>query len=310
MLLGEHAVVYDRPCIVTSIDQRMFVTIEKTNDDSLLLNAPDVNVKNYKKPMAEIGTGDIPNGAKFIEIAVKNFKENYPFKGGLKIITKSQFSAQFGFGSSSASTVCVTQALSKLFTAKLENNQLFDLSYKTILEIQGKGSGFDVAAAIFGGTLYFVTAGKVIKPLKIKNLPLVIGYSGIKADTADLINKVREKANKYPQIFKIIYDQIAELVNLAKIAILKQDWKTLGELIDLNQGFLDTLGVSIRNLEEMIYEARSNGAYGAKLSGAGGGDCMISLVPDSKKTAVIKAINKFGKVIKVQANVEGVRVER
>ena len=30
MLFGEHAVVYDRPCLVTAVDQRMRVTIELT----------------------------------------------------------------------------------------------------------------------------------------------------------------------------------------------------------------------------------------------------------------------------------------
>ena len=42
--------------------------------------------------------------------------------------------------------------------------------------------GIDIAAATFGGTLYFVTGGKLIEPLSVKNLSLVIGYSGIKTD--------------------------------------------------------------------------------------------------------------------------------
>ncbi len=73
MLFGEHAVVYGRPCIVTAVGQRMKATVELTNEPIFHLDAPDVQIANYKKPMSELGTGNIPKGAKFVEIAVKNF---------------------------------------------------------------------------------------------------------------------------------------------------------------------------------------------------------------------------------------------
>ena len=309
MLLGEHAVVYNRPCIVTAVGQRMFVTIEKTKDETLVLNAPDVDVKNYHKSIKELAIGDIPKGAKFVELAVKNFRDKYPFKGGLNVKTKSQFSSLFGFGSSSASTVCVIKALSVLFARKLTGQQVFSLALKTVLDIQGKGSGFDVAAATFGGTLYFWTGGKIIKPLDIKSLPLVVSYSGVKADTVTLINEVKKKANKYPKVIEGIYDQIQNLVEEGRRAILKGDWENLGLLINFNQGYLESLGVGTKKLSDMIYAARDNGAYGAKLSGAGGGDCITALVPNAKKAAVVKALNKVSQVINVKTNVEGVRVE-
>src|SRR5207302_1548779 len=113
MLFGEHAVVYGRPCIVTAVGQRMKATVELTNEPIFELNAPDVKVENYKKPISELGKGDIPKGAKFVEIAILNFTKKHKIKGGIKVTTKSEFNAQFGFGSSSASTVCVLKALSE-----------------------------------------------------------------------------------------------------------------------------------------------------------------------------------------------------
>ena len=56
-------------------------------------------------------------------------------------------------------------------------------------QVQGVGSGFDLAAAIYGGVVYFVTGGEKIEKLKIKELPIVVGYSGVKADTATMIKK-------------------------------------------------------------------------------------------------------------------------
>ncbi len=322
MLFGEHAVVYGRPCIVTAVGQRMKVTVELSNDPFFELKAPDVSVEGYKKQMIDLSIGEIPKGAKFVEIAMYNFYncyKSYTKNTGIRITTKSQFSSQFGFGSSSASTVCVIKALSELMGVKLTNMEIFKLAYKTVLDIQGVASGFDVAAATFGGTLYYVIGGKILKPLNLPSLPLIVGYSGIKADTVTLVNFVKEKAKKYPKVIDDIYTSIEDLVNLAKKALLKGDFQTVGELMNFNQGYLSSLGVSNDKLEAMIYAARNAGAYGAKLSGAGGGDCMIALAPTKSKKAVEQAINKAslplrgkagGQHIDIKTNVEGVRIEK
>ena len=310
MLFGEHAVVYGRPCIVTAVNQRMNTTVELTEEPIFQLEAPDVSVTDYKKAIEDVGVGEIPKGAKFVEVAVKNFLEKYPFGGGVKVETKSEFSSEFGFGSSSASTVCVVKALAETSGAKLDNKAIFDLAYKTVLDIQGKGSGFDVAAATFGGTLYYVTPGKIIEPLKITSLPLIVGYSGVKADTVTLLNQVSKLAEKYPQVIEDIYTTIGGLVEKAKIAILSKDFQSLGELMNLNQGLLATLGVSTQKLASMIYSARESGAYGAKLSGAGGGDCIISFTSEDTIKVVKQAINNAGgQVLDIETNVEGVRIE-
>jgi mevalonate kinase len=310
MLLGEHAVVYDRPCLVTAVGQRMKATVELLDTPDFQLDAEDVQVTGYKKPMTEIGNGEIPKGAKFVEIALKNFLETYPMKTGIHVTTTSEFSSLFGFGSSSASTVCVVKALSELSGKKLSNKEIFDLAYKTVLDIQGKGSGFDVAAAVYGGTLYFVTGGKVIEPIAISNLPLVVGYSGVKADTVTLIGEVKKKMDAEPEKVNRIYDAIRDLVEKAKADMVKGDWETVGKWMNFDQEYLRDLGVSTEKLEAMISAAKKAGAYGAKLSGAGGGDCMIALTPNDKKKAVTDAITKAGgQVIDVSVNAEGVRME-
>ncbi|MBU3978906.1 mevalonate kinase, partial [Patescibacteria group bacterium] len=217
---------------------------------------------------------------------------------------------RFGFGSSSASVVCVIKAMSELFNLNLSPKEIFDLSYKTVLDVQGAGSGFDVAAAVYGGTVYFIKGGITIEQLNISNLPLIIGYSGIKTDTVTLINQVKEKAEKYPKIIEGIYSSIEELVELAKVKLLANDLRSFGELMNINQGYLDALGVSINKLADMIYASRIAGAYGAKLSGAGGGDCIIAIAPEEKRISVEKAIQQAGgEVIKVKTNAKGVKVE-
>ncbi len=310
LLLGEHAVVYNHPCLVTAVDQRMRATVETLDALEFQLEAEDVKVTGYKKPLSELGVGDIPKGAQFVEIAIKNINDKYPLRTGLKVTTKSEFSSQFGFGSSSASTVCAVKAVSEILGLNLTSKEIFDLSYKTVLDIQGKGSGFDVAAGIFGGTLYFVTGGKVIEPLNIKSLPLIVGYSGVKADTVTLINKVKESFANRQNRLNEIYNGIEILVNEAKDALVKKDWVKFGELMNKNQEYLKELGVSIGKLDAMINGALDAGAYGAKLSGAGGGDCMIALHSAQSKLNIEKAVEKAGgKVIDIKTNAQGVRIE-
>ncbi|MBI3342257.1 mevalonate kinase, partial [Candidatus Curtissbacteria bacterium] len=272
--------------------------------------APEVKIKNYEKPILKLGKGVVPPASKFVEIALFNFLKKYPQKTGVAIITKSQFSAKFGFGSSSASTVCTIYALSKLFKVKLSQKDIFDLSYKTVLDVQGKGSGFDVAAAIYGGTIYFKTGGQTIQSLKVKSIPLTVAYSGIKADTVSVLNAVSEKSKNYPKIVDNIYNNMELIVDRAKTTIQIADWEMLGELMDINQGYLESLGVSSNKLSAMIYAAREKGAYGAKLSGAGVGDCIIALVKKSKRQGIENSIKKTGgTIIKVNTNAQGVKTE-
>lgn len=318
MLFGEHAVVYGKPCIVTAVDQRLKLIVEKLDEPFFELEAKDVGILGYKKPLSEVGKGEIPKGAKFVEIALSNFlkKMDPAFRrddvgGGVKIKTVSQFKSTFGFGSSSASTICTLKALSEIYNILIPKKEFFEIAYKTVLDVQGLGSGFDLAAAIYGGTLFFVTGGKMIEPLKIKDLPLIVGFTGVKADTATIVKDVKKRFEHYPKQLKNIYDGIGLIVEEAKIALSKNDLEKTGRLMNLNQGYLEALGVSSEKLSSMVYAARMSGAYGAKLSGAGGGDCMVALAPPTKNKAVEKAIEKAGgQVLKVKVNAEGVRLER
>jgi len=311
MLFGEHAVVYGYPCIVTAVEQRVRVEVQKIENDILKIEAPEVGVRGYTKKIKSLGEkANIPKGVIFLNMAVKNFFKKYKIESGLKIKTKSEFSSEFGFGSSSAVTVAAIKALAELFKIKLKNKQLFDLAYKTVLEVQGVGSGFDLAAAIWGGTLLFVTGGRKIVPLKIKELPLVVGYTGVKADTPTLVRKVAELRQRYPQLVDGIFDNINFVVEEAKNSLIEGDWQKTGELMILNQGLLEALGVNTKKLSDLIFAALDAGAYGAKLSGAGGGDCMIALGSERMKREIAQAVEKAGgKYLEVKPNAEGVRIE-
>ena len=276
MLFGEHAVVYDYPCIVTTVSSKINVEVKKST--KLKIDAPQV--KNTS----------------FVKETVRLFCEKYKVDNKLLIKTYSDFSSKYGFGSSSAVTVATIRALSNLYKIQISKKDFFNLGYKVVLNIQKVGSGFDIAAAVYGGTIYFTTGGKVIEPLDVKALSLVIGYSGTKASTSKIVKNLKPD-------FKF-FDKIGQIVEEAKASLINSDWKTTGELMNQNHKLLQELGVSTEKLDKMCHAAVDSGAYGAKLSGAGGGDCMIAIVPSDKIEDIKLAIkNVGGLIIDVKINI-------
>lgn len=285
MLLGEHAVVYGYPCIVAAVDKYLVATADFSDKNGDTIITPGFSDQS------------------FIKETIKIFRDQFHKKEPVSIETKSEIGG-YGLGSSAAVVVAMMKALLELHKIKIDKKALFDLCYKVILNIQGSGSGFDVASAIYGGVLYYAKNGKIIEPLNVCDVPLIVGFSGTKADTVSQINLVKEKMDTYKEAVEKIFTNIAKLVDEAKQTILDKDWARLGVLLNYNQDYLENLGVSTEKLNSMISAARKAGAYGAKLSGAGGGDCMFALVSEEKKKEVTEAIKKAGgEIIDVGDNV-------
>lgn len=311
ILFGEHAVVYGHPCIVTAVDQRLRVSVEENGKDVFHLIAPDLGLSAYSKTIDDLGKRELPKSVRFIEHLYKRFLEQYPQQRGINVTTNSDFSSTYGFGSSSAVTVAFAKALITLYKIKLDNKQLFDLCYQAVIDVQGVGSGFDLAAAIWGGTLYYVSPAKIVEALTVNDLPMVVGYTGIKADTPTLVRMVQTQKVEDPETIDQLFSRIGQIVNLAKIAINNQDWTQVGLLMQENQKLLKTLQVSSLELDRLIDAARKSGALGAKLSGAGGGDCMIAMVEANQRQAVETALTvRHGEIMSVNLNAPGVRLEK
>ncbi len=311
MFTGSYAVVHGYPAIVTAVDQRLTVVVEKNGKDTFHLFAPDLGLNAYSKTIDDLGKKDLPKAVRFIEILYKKFLEKYPQSEGINVTTKSDFSSSFGFGSSSAVTVAFAKALTTLYGINYSDRELFQMCYETIIDVQGVGSGFDIAAAIWGGTLFYVSPAKVVETLKIDNLPLVVGYTGIKADTPTLVRMVNSKLNNNKQEIEKIFSASEKITNKLKNSLVAGDWVESGQLFNEHQSYMRDLGVSSLELENLVEASLSAGAMGATLSGAGGGDCMVALVDEEKRPLVEEAIKGAGgEVINVGLHAAGVSIER
>jgi len=311
MLYGEHAVIHQYPCLVTAVDLRVYVSIEKIKAPMIFIETPKLSEQgqSFSLPLNELFNDQhLHPQTKFIVASIREVFSKYNHLQGLKIQTSGPINS-FGLGSSSAVTVAGIYALTNLFNIDISEQELFDLAYSAVLEVQVVGSGFDVASATYGGTLFYLPTNKV-EILQLEHLPIVIAYSGAKVSTTNLVQEVEQLRFEFPEIIDLIFKNIGEIATSARIAMLQNKWQTAGKLANINQGLLESLGVSTPNLQKPIMAAQRSGSFGAKLSGAGGGDCMFAIVSEENRSIVEAAIEESGaQVLHLDTNTEGVRLE-
>lgn len=310
-LLGEHAVVFDGVCIVTAVNSRLRVTLERTEDHTLTIDAPDVGLINYQIAMgSSADTFAKEDASSFIRSCIAVFAEHCQFEGGFAISTRSEFKRDYGIGSSSAVVAATLFGLSQLFGAELSHEDLLQMGFEAIQRVQQLGSGADLAAAIYGGTLYYEnTTPRTAYPLNVENLPLLVIYSGHKASTVNYVSEVGELRDRYPEVVNSIIQTMYTIVQQGRVALEAADWQTLGDLMNIQHGLLHALGVDTSNLARTVLKAREAGAWGAKLSGAGGGDCAIVLTDNPRISTILEDMSDRIEKLDIQPNAEGVHLE-
>ena len=310
VLFGDHAAVYGNPCLVTAVDLRYTVTVTLLNQSIVEIDTPDLRSRGetYQVITANVSARNRPETA-FVEAALKQIYQQQPTGTGFKIRTDGP-QTSYGLGSSSAITAATLMAVAHNLGIELSLREIFDLSYAAVLEVQRAGSGVDLAAAVYGGTLYYVNKGEMIDPLPISALPIVIGYSGEKVSTTNLIAHVAALRSRQPALMDSLLHMLGDISTQARDAILQTDWATMGDLMNIHQGILDAFGVNTPQLARLIFASREAGALGAKLSGAGGGDCMFALTTDETQGSVESAITDAGGlVVQIPSGAAGVRLE-
>jgi mevalonate kinase len=157
----------------------------------------------------------------------------------------------------------------------------------------GIASGLDTQTSLYGGAIRYSVEreGELIPAAP--GLTLVIGHSGVSAATSVVNSRVRAWLAEQP-VRMHYFQEIGLLSRHAEVALAAGDWAELGRLLNLNQLILERIGVSCPELEALIDAALAAGAFGAKLSGSGGGGIMIALVRSEDGQAVAEAIRAAG----------------
>ena len=278
ILFGEHFVVHGVPGIASAVDSVAEAVVEK-DDRGIIVTDRRTGAKGYaeKKKLQQLES---------IERMLRALDFN-PKKIGINTWLGGNLPGFSGLGASAASSVAIARAISDEFNLNLSEEIINDVAYEAEKAYAGNPSGIDNTAATFGGLIWFKKnlkgGSNIIQSLSIqKPVEIVIGNTGIVANTKAMVEGVSERKEKNAEKYDTIFKKAENLAIEGKRALENFDLKQVGKLMDENHRLLQEIEVSCTELDYLVELARSNGAFGAKMTGGGGGGCMIALTPGNK----------------------------
>ncbi len=298
ILFGEHFVVSGNSAISMTIDLPTTVTVEPLKGDEIQIRSEDLDLEAAFSPTGQILQGAGPNAESTLrpifEVADFTLKKLNQLGLGLKIAVKSRVPIGMGLGSSAATAVATVSALTTLLGWPLSREEVFDAAYSLEKMVHGHPSGVDQATVTYGGLISY-RSGKVEATLQVTKPPLlIIGNTGKRRSTGEFVGRVTRLRETEPKVYGRIASEAQEISDRAFDALRNGPPETLGPLMNENQRLLESVGVSSPDLEKLIAAARSAGALGAKLTGGGGGGCMIAAVGKTTHAGVSRAIQEAG----------------
>ncbi|MEZ4516661.1 MAG: mevalonate kinase [Chloroflexota bacterium] len=293
ILFGEHAVVYGRPAIAAPVMQvRATATIEPLDADDVLLTAPDLGLEQW---LSDASAED----ALASPLRQLQAFAQLPELRGFQLTVTSAIPIASGLGSGAAISVAILRAAGAylgLF-GQLPPETVSALAFEVEKVHHGTPSGIDNTVVTYEQPVYFVRAepqNRIEAFQPHSSLQVLIGDTGVRSSTRDVVGDVRRQWSAAPQPFERIFDACGRIAEAARPAIVNGDVNQVGRLMDENQRWLEEMTVSSPELEKLILAARDSGALGAKLSGGGRGGNMIALVTDETRDAVREGDERWG----------------
>jgi mevalonate kinase len=217
------------------------------------------------------------------------------------LVGEAQIPPGAGLGASAAFAVAIARALID-FRARRDAPKGADVAPPAAAEVieaanaseaivHGRASGVDVALATHGGVGVFRKASG-LRPIQIPALRVLVGPSGAPRSTAEMVERVAQNTSASDDDARL--RELGSLTDSGTSALLGKDLPGLGQAMDRAHALLAELGVATPLLDGLCESARRAGAYGAKLTGAGGGGAVIAIAPRDREQAVLAVWKGLG----------------
>lgn len=288
ILFGEHFVVHGNPAIVSAISRRARVEVAESENDVFV-------VEGFQ--------GDNPASS-----AASYLAKKLGYSRGLILRISSQIPQSVGLGSSASVAVAAAAATLQLIRGKIEYDLLLEAAHEGEKVAHYMPSGIDTAVATFGGAGTY-TRSEGYRRIDIGLKELLVINTGKPRSTGEIVKKVKEFGEMNPGKFREILAEASWIVREALGALRQPDLEYLGRLMNKNQELLRIVGASSKEIEEVIDSCLALGAHGAKLTGAGGGGCVIAVADHDRLNKIVSELSKKFSVMRVELMDEGVRVE-
>jgi mevalonate kinase len=325
-LFGEHAVVYGEPAIPCAVERRATVSVSARDDDRIRVEANDLTLDGFvveysgstdDHPDVDVPTPLLEAAVGYIDAAVAQARDAVGDPdAGFDVAIESDIPLGAGLGSSAAVTVAAIDAATRELGVTLDPREIADRAYRAEYEVQeGQASRADTFCSAMGGAVR--VEGDDCRTIDAPNLPFVVGFDGGAGDTGELVAGVRRLRDRYDFAADTV-ETIGDIVRRGERLLADADpddepseelLSELGGFMNFTHGLLEALGVSSRSLDTMVWAARSADAYGAKLTGAGGGGCIVALDPTPETLTALRFTPGCEDAFRAELSTEGVRTE-
>jgi mevalonate kinase len=206
---------------------------------------------------------------------------------GFDIITRSDFPAGRGLGSSAAASGAVIRAVLDACGVTASAEQLAALTNEAEIVTHGNPSGLDTVTTSGSHPVLF-TRGDMRRVDVRLPAYLVIADSGIAGSTKQAVEGVHGRYESDRSHVRTILESLGELARQSANDLEQGGLDSLGRCMDEAHGLLDTLRVSHPVVNALVRTARASGALGAKMTGGGLGGCIIALAPDDRSAGHVR----------------------
>ncbi|KAF5746746.1 Mevalonate kinase [Tripterygium wilfordii] len=258
---------------------------------------------------------NIPEAKKFLASGVSAFLWLYACIQGFKpatVAVTSELPLGSGLGSSASFCVALAAALLGFSgSVPLDTSHQGWLSYEeSDLEllnkwafegeklIHGKPSGIDNTVSAYGNMIKF-RSGSLTRIKSSFPLRMLITNTKVGRNTKALVAGVSERMLRHHDamnfIFKAVNSISEELATILQSPVhddhvsVTQTEEKLEELMEMNQGLLQSMGVSHASIETVL-QTTLKYKLSSKLTGAGGGGCVLTLLPSLLSTTVLDKV--------------------
>ena len=271
IIFGEHFVVYENTAILGAINKYATVTTEKTNTDNILISS-SLGQSSIKKDE------DVSNVEKkfrpFFYIAKQVIEKNN-FDKGIAIKIESDIPIGAGLGSSSACCVAAAASILNLFN-NTDEKEVLELAINAEKTIFPNTSGADCTVSVSGGIIEYQKEKGFSKIETENEFNFIIIDSEQVHSTDKVVERVRKFKENNSDVFTELCSEEERLIAKALDSMKKNDLETIGKCMAQNQMFLEQIGVSNDELLSITKEIEKI-TFGAKITGAGDGGCIIAL---------------------------------
>lgn len=308
---GEHAVVYGKTGISVAVDMYATAKIHDNGNEKLEITLDDfdsITASFGKKDLDAIyrdykGKKSIPD---YIETEKDINKNILPYatiaarlsgEFGVNVLGKtvnitSKVPRQVGCASSASCATAFTVGMLRSAGRKLDDASVIDVARdgeRVVHKSEGAGR-IDVIPSYLGGYTSTIDGGR--RELVSVQMNMVLIDTGPKKSTAETVGNVRRLYEQDKEATEEKLNGIEECSINGLKALAEGNLAEAGRYMYKDQELLKSLGVSSDGLDKAVELARKNGAYGAKLSGGGGGGIAVAICKDPE--SLIKVMNENG----------------